>query len=419
MASEVSILGCLHHYFEPVARQKRMEAHGRGKLFPNFSQKRKQEFEKAGAPVPSLFKAMIPWPSFLQLGLASKGSKSTVSWDQDFSTAFRDQLRVKIQTIMGSKPNVPGATVLWQGSEDITQERAHERPQEALITVMWRDTKEHHSLGYGPRFQKQHSAQPLQLWGWLHFQVGVTLRHKHTVVSPETNFLTDSQPIRKPSMVCQLTEARGAKRLSSVTQPNTHPQDSLSRRVRHSQQHPLASEKTRQSKKGYSHDISSNRRWHCVQPPSYPMLSLQPSIHPGWREPRYDPWGRSQSERMYYTTHWYHPESPRGTMETDQASSVTPNRQWPQQCVERSQGSQNPQVVSEKYKQISEPLEPPTQTVWQWQWASKEQPCSLNTRKPPAPLLSEDRERDWELNSDWILTRQEGVRQGERSPLKM
>lgn len=60
MASEVSILDCLHHYFESVARQKRMEVHGRGKLFPNFSQKRKQEFEKAGAPAPSLFKAMIP-----------------------------------------------------------------------------------------------------------------------------------------------------------------------------------------------------------------------------------------------------------------------------------------------------------------------------------------------------------------------
>lgn len=37
-----------------------MEVHGRGKLFPNFSQKRKQEFEKAGAPIPSLFKAKDP-----------------------------------------------------------------------------------------------------------------------------------------------------------------------------------------------------------------------------------------------------------------------------------------------------------------------------------------------------------------------
>lgn len=202
-----------------------------------------------------------------------------------------------------------------------------------------------------------------------------------------------------------------------MTQPNTHPQDPLSRRVRHSQQHPSASKKTRQSKKGYSHDISSSRRWHCVQPPSYPMVVAlaQPPSHLSTQNEENPDVTHEEGHKMKECTILHIDIILRAQGELWRQARPA---QWlligsdPQQCVERRQGSQDPQVVSEKYKQIPEPLEPPTQTVWWRQWASKEQPCSLNTQKPPVPLLSEDRERYWELN--WLNFDQAGRSQGGR-----
>lgn len=75
------------------------------------------------------------------------------------------------------------------------------------------------------RNQKQHSTQPVPI-------VRITSRWEFQStqgLSPEPNFNTDSQPIRKPSMVL-VTRARDAKPLTSVTKPNTYSQD-LRRRL--------------------------------------------------------------------------------------------------------------------------------------------------------------------------------------------
>lgn len=93
------------------------------------------------------------------------------------------------------------------------------------------------------------------------------------------------------------------------------------------------------------------------------MVALaQPPSHLSTRDeenPDVTHGGRSQNERMYYTTHINIILRAQGEL-WRQAGPA----QWllmgsDPNSVERSQGSQNPQVVSEKYKQISEPLEPP------------------------------------------------------------
>lgn len=103
-----------------------------------------------------------------------------------------------------------------------TRKKAHERHQEAQITVKEGNTKEHQPSGCGPRYQKQHSTQPVPT-------VRMMSKWELQEVSPEPNFHTDSQPIKKTSMMlvtrdkrCQATHVCDtAKCLSSGPEKQT------------------------------------------------------------------------------------------------------------------------------------------------------------------------------------------------------